>query len=103
MKPSVKNNIANPALYRLYYGYMLPDIAHKIGLDATPYVKQRLHEIHKKYLKYESIAGASQKRVSLFLFEVCALWACFGIFVRTREDQPLGIENMELKNIWHLL
>ena len=103
MKSTVQNDIANPVLYRLYWGFMLKDIAHKIGLDATPYVKNRLHEIHKKYLKYESIAGASHKRVSLFLFEVCALWACFGVFVRTREDQPLGIENLELKDIWHLL
>ena len=82
---------------------MLPDIAHKVGLDATPYVKNRLHEIHKKHLKYPSTKGASHERMSLFLFEVCALWACFGVFVRTREDQPLGIENMELKDIWHLL
>jgi len=103
MKSTVQNDIANPVLYRLYWGFMLKDIAHKIGLDATPYVKNRLHEIHKKYLKYESIAGASHKHVSLFLFEVCALWACFGVFVRTREDQPLGIENLELKDIWHLL
>jgi len=94
---------ADPVLWRLYWGYMLPDIAHKIGLDATPYVKNRLHEIHKKYLKYPSTAGSSQERMSKFLFEVCALWACHGIFVRTREDQPLGIEDMELHNVWHLL
>lgn len=94
---------ANPILYRLYWGFMLPDIAHKIGLDATPYVKERLHEIHKKYLKYPSTSGISHELMSLFLFEVCALWACHGIFVRTKEEQPLGIENMELKDVWELL
>ena len=94
---------ANPVLYKLYFGYMLPDIAHKLGLDATPYVKNRLHEIHKKYLKYSSTAGSSHERMSKFIFEVCALWACHGMFVRTREDQPMGIEDLELKNVWHLL
>ncbi len=100
---SVENDIADPILYRLYWGLILPDIAHKIGLDATPYVKKRLHEIHKKYLKYGSLAGASQKTMSLFLFEVGALWACHGIFVRTKEEQPLDILDKDLKDIWHLL
>jgi hypothetical protein len=100
---SLPNERANPVLWRLYWGYMLPDIAHKKGLDATPYVKNRLHEIHKKHLKYPTTAGISQKLMSQFLFEVCALWACFGVFVRTREDQPLDIENKELHDIWDLL
>jgi len=91
---------ADPILYRLYYGLMLPDIAHKNGLDATPYVKKRLHDIHKKYLKYESIAGKPQWMVSQFLFEVCALWACFGIFVRTKEEQPMDILEKPLKDVW---
>jgi hypothetical protein len=82
---------------------MLPDIAHKLNLDATPYVKKRLHEIHKKYLKYPSTAGVPQHVMSQFLFEVCALHACHGIFVRTSEKQPLGIENMPLREIWALL
>lgn len=100
---SVHKDIADPILYRLYYGLMLPDIAHKIGLDATPYVKKRLHDIHKKYLKYPTTAGVSQEIMSKFLFEVCALWACHGIFVRTKEEQPLNILDLELKDIWHLL
>ena len=100
---SVKDDIADPILYRLYYGLMLPDIAHKIGIDATPYVKKRLHEIHKKYLKYPTTAGVSQQIMSQFLFEVGALWACFGIFVRTKEEQPLDILERDLKDIWNLL
>jgi len=102
-KNYVGNERANPVLWRLYWGYMLPDIAHKIGLDATPYVKNRLHEIHKKYLKYPTTKGVPQEVMSKFIFEVCALWACFGIFVRTRQDQPIGIEYMELAKIWDLL
>jgi hypothetical protein len=104
---------ADPILYRLYYGLMLPDIAHRNGLDATPYVKARLHEIHKKYLNYPSTAGTTQGTMSKFLFEVCALWACHGIFVRTKEDQPLDIERMaftdiveingEKKMVWDIL
>jgi len=76
-------------------------------------VKERLHEIHKKYLKYNTIAGQPQRVVSQFLFEVCALWACYGVFVRTNEDQPIGIEKMNLydtveirgnkKRVWDLL
>ena len=100
---SQNDDKANPVLWRLYWGYMIPDIAHKLGLDATPYVKNRLHEIHKKYLKYSSTAGSSHERMSKFIFEVCALWACHGMFVKTREDQPDGIEWMPLKDVWHLL
>ncbi len=103
MKSSIKNDIADPVLYRLYFGFILPDIAHKLGLDATPYVKQRLHEIHKKALGYETIAGRTHEVVSRFLFEVCATWAMEGMFVRTKEEQPLDIQDRELKNIWHLL
>ena len=107
------NDIANPVLYRLYWGFMLPDICRNKGLPPTNMVKERLHEIHKKYLKYNTIAGQSQRVVSQFLFEVCALWACYGVFVRTNEDQPIGIEKMNLydtievrgeeKRVWDLL
>jgi len=103
MRRTEQNNTANPALYRLYWGFMLPDICRSKGLPHTDYVKERLHEIHKKALKYETIAGRSQEVVSLFLFEVCALWACYGVFVRTKETQPIGIEWMDLHDIWDLL
>ena len=104
----------NPVLWRLYWGFMLPDVARQIGLDATPYVKKRLHDIHKKYLNYPTTAGVSQSIMSLFLFEVCALWACHGIFVRTHRDQPIGIEwraftdyvtmpDGKKKRVWDLL
>lgn len=99
----VRSDIADPILFRLYWGFMLPDIAHQLGLDATPYVKKRLHEIHKKYLNYSTTAGVSHSIMSLFLFEVCALWACHGIFVHTHKSQPKDIEWMPLKDVWHLL
>ena len=110
---SVNDDIANPVLYRLYWGFMLPDICRSKGLPSTSMVKERLHEIHKKYLKYHTIAGQPQRVVSQFLFEVCALWACHGVFVRTKEDQPIGIElrgfseivkvGDEEKRVWDLL
>ncbi len=107
-------NRGNPVLWRLYWGFMLVDIAHQLELDATPYVKSRLHEIHKKYLNYPTTQGVSHEKMSLFLFEVCALWACHGMFVRTHKDQPIGIEwrgfsdfvitpSGEKKRIWDLL
>lgn len=94
---------ASHILYKLYWGFMLNDICRSKGLPPTDYVKERLHEIHKKALKYNTIAGQSQRRVSQFLFEVCALWACFGVFVRTNENQPIGIEEYDLHDIWNLL
>lgn len=100
---AVQSDIANPILYRLYWGFMLPDIAHKIGLDATPYVKQRLHEIHKKQLKYPTTKRIKHEMMGKFLFEVGALWACHGIFVRTKEEQPINILDLPLKDVWHLL
>jgi len=99
----VRDDIADPILYRLYFGLMLPSIAHQVGLDATPYVKERLHEIHKKHLKYITTAGVTQEVMSRFLFEVCALWACFGIFVQTREDQPRNILDLPLSECWQYL
>jgi hypothetical protein len=104
----------DPVLWRLYWGFMLVDIAHKLEIDATPYVKMRLHEMHKKYLKYPTTQGISQQRMSRFLFEVCALWACHGIFVRTHKDQPIGLEEKAftdlvkmpdgtMKRVWDLL
>ena len=95
---AIQNDIADPRLYRLYFGFMLPDICRNLGLPPTAYVKERLHEIHKQALNYSSIAGKSQHIVSMFLFETCALWACFGIFVRTKEDQPVGIEWMSFSD-----
>lgn len=103
MKSQVKYDIANPILYRLYWGFMLPDIARQIGLEPISYVKERLHEIHKKYLKYPSTANVSQEIMSQFLFEVGALWACFGIFVRTKEEQPLDILDRDLSEVWQYL
>jgi len=106
-------DIANPVLYRLYYGFMLPDICRNKGLPPTKYVKERLHEIHKKALKYNTIAGRPHATVSKFLMEVCALWACYGVFVRTHKDQPIGLENYRFQDeievngkktrIWDLL
>lgn len=111
---SVQNDIADPVLYRLYWGFMLNDLCRNLELPPTAYVKERLHEIHKKHLHYESIAGRSHDIVSRFLFEVCALWACHGVFIRTHKDQPVGLEwrgfndiiitpDGKKKRVWDLL
>lgn len=99
-----KNDIADPILYRLYFGLMMPDILHKLGFDATPRAKEMLHEFHKRILGYESIAGKSQDIVSVFLFEICCFWASeCGMFVRTKEEQPLNLLELPLKDCWKYL
>ena len=99
MKSTVSDDIADPRLFRVYWGFMLPDICRANGLPTNKYVKERLHEIHKKHLKYSTIAGQSEHIVRQFLLEVGALWACFGIFVRTNSKQPIGIEKMDFRDI----
>jgi hypothetical protein len=101
---SANSDIADTILYRTYYGLMLPDILHHNGFDATKANKDRLHEFHKKILGYDTIGGKSHEYVSHFLLSVCAYWATEkGIFVRTSRHQPFGIEDMKLKDVWHLL
>jgi hypothetical protein len=104
MSSTEKDEIADPVLYRLYFGFMIPDILHKIGENATDNTKQELHEFHKKVLGYLSIAGQSQETVSMFLFQVCVWWAVEkGLFVRTKEEQPIDIELRPLSEVWQWL
>lgn len=114
MMSLINENKGNPVLWRLYWGFILPDIAHQLKIPANTYVKNRLHDIHKKYLNYPTTQGISHKRMSKFIFEVCALWACHGMFVHTNEDQIEGIEwraftdyvktpKGEMKRVWDLL
>src|SRR5512137_2002632 len=91
----VRHEIAEPRLYRIYWGLMLPDILFKTNQEITAENKEALHEFHKRELGYESIAGQSQEVVQKFLFDVCAYWAVEqGIFVRTRRDQPYDIQSL---------
>jgi hypothetical protein len=104
MQSQVKGDIADPILYRTYWSLMMSDILHGLGMDATKANKEEMHELHKKVLGYESIAGKPQEIVSLFIFEVAVYHAVeHGIFVRTNRKQPLGIEHMKLHDVWHLL
>jgi hypothetical protein len=104
MNSTVKDDIADPILYRLYFGFMLKDILHKIGENANDETKRALHEFHKKTLGFLSIANESQEVVSMFLFSVCVYWAVeHGIFVRTKENQPIDIENRPLSEVWQYL
>lgn len=97
------HDIADPVLYRLYFSIMTTDILHKLGMDATQENKANLHEFHKRVLGYKTIAGQSHHIVSMFLFYVTLYWAERGIFVRTKENQPLDIEHRPLHDVWHLL
>jgi hypothetical protein len=103
MKSQAKYDIANPILYRLYFGFMMNDLCRQLEIEPTPYTKERLHDIHKKHLNYPTTAGVSHDRMSKFLFEVGALWACFGIFVRTKEEQPLDLLDKPLSECWEWL
>lgn len=103
-KNAIRNNeIADPILYRLYFSIMASDVLHKLGLDATAENKAKLHEYHKQVLGYKTIAGQSHHIVSMFLLETTIHWAERGIFVRTRADQPLDIEQRPLHDVWQYL
>jgi hypothetical protein len=104
MNSTEKDEIADPVLYRLYWGFMLGDILFKIKNEYPHLKKEDLHEFHKKELGYPTIAGQSQETVSMFLFQVCVWWAVEkGLFVRTKEEQPIDIEWRPLHEVWHLL
>ena len=98
-----RDEIADPVLYRLYFGFMSKDILHKLGFDATAKNKEVLHDFHKRVLGYTTISGRSQDIVSLFLFETTVFWAERGLFVRTKDIQPIDIENRPLKEVWQYL
>jgi hypothetical protein len=101
---TVKSDIADPILYRLYWSLMLNDILHKQGFDATKENKEKLHDFHKRILGYETISARTQDVVSRFIFEVCCYWSVEkGIFVRTSRNQPYDIEQRSLAEVWHLL
>ncbi len=100
----VREDIADPLLFRLYWSLMMNDILEKNKWAVTKENKERLHEFHKKMLGYETIAGQSHEAVSRFLFECAAWWAVEkGIFVRTSSRQPKDIENRSFLEVKDLL
>lgn len=100
----VNSEFADPILHRLYWGLMMSDICHKLGIPNTKENAERLHEFHKKELGYDTISGRSQEVVSRFLFEVAAWYAMEkGIFVRTSAKQPFDIENRSFLEVKDLL
>jgi hypothetical protein len=104
-----ENDPADPKLYRTYWTLCLGDILLHLEYEPTAENKLILHDFHKRVLGYESISNRSQEVVSKFIAEVTIFWADRGIFVRTSGKQPLGIEMMDLfdiykgKRIWDLL
>ena len=100
----IHEDIADPILYRVYFSLMCNDILYGLGFDATAENKKLLHEFHKKILGYRSIAMKSQTVVSSFLLEVTIFWATeFGIFVRTSQKQPKGIEWLPFSKVKNML
>ena len=109
LKKSIQNEIGDPALYRLYWKLVLGDVLYHLGFDATPANKHLLHDFHKRVLGYKTTANRPKEVLSRFITEVTIFWAERGIFVRTSGRQPLGIEMMDLfdiykgKRVWDLL
>jgi hypothetical protein len=99
----LQNEIADPILYRTYFGLLLEDVLHKLGYDATPQNKKILHDFHKRVLGYDTIAGRTHEVVSRFIFECSVLWCERGIFARTSGKQEWGIEERPLSEIWDQL
>jgi hypothetical protein len=103
MQSTVNSDIADPILYRTYWGLFLEDILLKLKFVPTAKNKQILHDFHKRVLGYETIAGRSREIVSMFIFEASVFWAERGIFARTSRKQEWGIENMPLAELWDKL
>jgi len=104
MKYTAGYDDADPILYRVYWSTMLEDVLRNLKTVSCKETKEMLHEFHKRILGYETIAGEDQETVSRFLSDVCLFWASeFGIFVRTSRNQPIGIENCPLSDVWSLL
>uniref|UniRef100_A0A6M3LNF5 Uncharacterized protein n=1 Tax=viral metagenome TaxID=1070528 RepID=A0A6M3LNF5_9ZZZZ len=94
---------ANPVLYRLYWRYCLTDILQKLGFEATRTHKEYLHEFHKRVLNYKSTKGMTHEKMGLFIAEVCLFWAEHGIFIRTKKNQPIKIQELPLSVCWKWL
>lgn len=108
-------NRAEHLLYRVYYKLIIPDVLYHLGFDVNTENKSILHDFHKRMFGYKTTAGMTQEKFSHFLAEVMLFWAeTKGIFVRSKKDQPIGIEqkgftDMVLmpdgtkKRVWDLL
>jgi hypothetical protein len=103
MKFSVRDEFADPLLYRTYWTLCLGDILFYLGYEPTKEAKLLLHEFHKRVLGYDSTANRTQEVVSRFIQDVCIFWAERGIFVRTSGKQPMYIELMDFKDVKDLL
>lgn len=101
----LRDEIADPILYRTYYSIMMNSILEKLRYKPTINNKAILHRFHKRVLGYGSIAGVSHDRLSKFLLDVCVFWAERGIFVKTSGKQLKfkNIERLPLSLIWRYL
>ena len=95
---------ADSVLYALYWGFLLTDLCYQLHITPTNENKKDLHEKSKEALGYKSIAGLDNEGMRKYLFLFLCEWAVEkGIFIRTSDKMPIGIENYNLSEIWSLL
>ena len=95
---------ADHKLFRLYWGFILENLAEELNVYPSERVKLQLHKEFKEYLGYKHTSGMTDDQYRLFLYEVLATCASeLGIYVRSNKDQPDDIQSMDLKDAWRYL
>jgi hypothetical protein len=91
--------------YGLLWGWILPQVAERLELPSTPAALKLIYQAFKEYMGYDSMAGASQEKMSRFTYELLATMAIeFGVYIRLpyEPEPPVGktMEDMELVELW---
>lgn len=91
--------------YGLLWGWILPQVAERLELPSTPAALKLIYQAFKEYMGYDSMAGASQEKMSRFTYELLATMAIeFGVYIRLpyEPEPPMGktMEDMELVELW---
>lgn len=91
--------------YGLLWGWILPQVAERLELPSIPAALKLIYQAFKEYMGYDSMAGASQEKMSRFTYELLATMAIeFGVYIRLpyEPEPPMGktMEDMELVDLW---
>jgi hypothetical protein len=91
--------------YGLLWGWILPQVAERLELPSIPAALKLIYQAFKEYMGYDSMAGASQEKMSRFTYELLATMAIeFGVYIRLpyEPEPPMGktMEDMELVELW---
>ena len=105
MEQSLTSLSAEQRQYGLLWGWILPQVAERLALPATPAALKLIYEAFKEYMGYDSLSGASQEKMSRFTYELLATMAIeFGVYIRLpyEPEPPVGktMEDMELVDLW---